>query len=59
MNTAMVLIIVFYAGYGPRPHVVTQEFSSAETCKAAAEMVPQLWTGYDKRSFISATCLPK
>jgi hypothetical protein len=55
-----VLIIVFLSGYGPRPHVVTQEFTSEKNCITAAAAVRKGWgRSNDARILNHMECVPK
>lgn len=56
----MVLIVVFLAGYGPRPDVRFQEFTSAASCEVAKQTVISAWkVNNDSRVLNSAVCVPK
>jgi hypothetical protein len=55
----VILIVVFLAGYGPRPDVVMQEFTSMERCTAAQNEVSGAWKRDNASLLIKATCVPK
>lgn len=55
-----VLIVIFLAGYGPRPDIHTQEYSSAKTCQLAQKVVLEGWSvNNDQRILLKAVCVPK
>jgi hypothetical protein len=45
MIAPYVLIVIFYAGYGPRPMIEMQTFNSEATCLAAADHITKNMVG--------------
>lgn len=53
-----VLIVIFALGYGGRTNIRMQEFSSLESCGAAADIVLSGWKNSGDRLY-AARCTPK